>query len=189
MVPLAARGAATGGEPGVEGTFFASTRMSLREVQVEHFGSDFKDRRDAMISPMGREDSCDLLKNRKLGRIGCDVEGIPYVVPVNYVFDGETVFVHSLPGRKITALRKNPNVCLQVDDIADNYHWRSVIVFGQFLEVNDEAERDEILAMMFRELPHLTPVESRTIKGQHDPIVFRITVDRISGVSEHWYGA
>ena len=65
------------------------------------------------------------------------------MVPINYVLDGESIYVHSLPGRKLEALRANPRACLQVDEVNDPYHWRSAIAFGDYEEVTDRANATE----------------------------------------------
>jgi hypothetical protein len=131
-------------------------------------------------------DSLAILREGSLGRLGCIADGAPYVVPVNYLFDGQDVYIHSLPGRKIDALRANPRVCLQVDEIEDAYHWRSVIAYGIYEEVSGEKTREEILVKLFGRLPNMTPVESRLAKGLKETIVFRIKVDEITGVGEDW---
>ena len=138
------------------------------------------------VSKMEASDILAILKDRVLGRLGCIVEGTPYVVPVNYYFDGNDVYIHSLPGRKIDALRANPHACLQVDEIRDAYHWHSVIVYGRYDEILDEARREQVLADLFKRLPHLSPVESRMTWGKDEIIVFRLRVSEISGVREDW---
>jgi uncharacterized protein len=139
-----------------------------------------------MISEIGYRESRELLRNQNIGRLGCCSEGMPYVIPVNYFFGGEDIYIHSMPGRKIQAMRANPHVCLQVDEIEDTFNWISVIAFGLFEEVYDTTERDRILAAMFQRFPHLTPVESKVKNSMSEVIVFRIRIERITGVSEHW---
>ena len=139
-----------------------------------------------MISEIGYRESRELLRNQNIGRLGCCSEGMPYVIPVNYFFDGEDIYILSMPGRKIQIMRANPYVCLQVDEIEDTFNWISVIAFGQFEEVYDTTERDRILAAMFQRFPHLTPVESKVKNSMSEVIVFRIRIERITGVSEHW---
>ena len=56
-----------------------------------------------------------LLRESSFGRLGCIANGRPYVVPVYYYYDGQDIFIHSLPGLKIEALRANPSACLQID--------------------------------------------------------------------------
>ncbi|MEK6325561.1 MAG: pyridoxamine 5'-phosphate oxidase family protein [Acidobacteriota bacterium] len=138
-----------------------------------------------MLTPLTREEARTLLIESRVGRLGCIYEGGPYVIPVNYVFDGADVYIHSLPGRKLAALRASPRAC-QVDNIADEYHWRSAIAFGSYEEVTDPAERDRALDVLLARYPHLTPVESVPVHdGQSSVIIFRIRVEEITGVGEN----
>src|SRR5215470_2937350 len=114
-----------------------------------------------MICEIGERESRELLREQTLGRLGCADDIEPYVIPVNYHFDGENIYVHSTQGKKIEIMRSNPRICLQVDEIKDTFNWRSVIAFGWFEEVEDPNERDRKLTEMFKRLPHLTPVESK----------------------------
>ncbi len=63
-----------------------------------------------MISEIGYRESRELLRDRNIGRLGCCRESMPYVIPVNYFFDGEDIYIHSMPGRKIQIMRANPHV-------------------------------------------------------------------------------
>ncbi|HEX8998751.1 MAG TPA: pyridoxamine 5'-phosphate oxidase family protein [Blastocatellia bacterium] len=138
------------------------------------------------IDKLTAEEAAEVLKQGALGRLGCIAEGEPYVVPVHYFYDGENIYIHSLPGKKITALRANSRACLQVDDIRDSYHWRSVIAYGNYEEIGDERLHELALAELFRHVPHLTPVESKMTKGSVETIVFRLRVDQLTGVGETW---
>lgn len=71
----------------------------------------------------------------------------PYAVPVNYVYDGTSVYIHSaVQGHKIDALRHNSRCSLCIVDKDDvipeefTSYFRSVIVFGKahFMETTDE---------------------------------------------------
>jgi uncharacterized protein len=139
-----------------------------------------------MISEIGYRESRELLRAQNIGRLGCCRESMPYVIPVNYFFDGEDIYIHSMPGRKVQIMRANPHVCLQVDEIEDTFNWLSVIAFGQFEEVYDTAERGRILAAMFQRFPHMTPVESKVRDSMSEVIVFRIRIEQLTGVSERW---
>jgi nitroimidazol reductase NimA-like FMN-containing flavoprotein (pyridoxamine 5'-phosphate oxidase superfamily) len=127
-----------------------------------------------------------LLSASKIGRLGCIDHGGPYIVPINYVFEGESVYSHSIPGRKIEAMREQPRACLQVDDIENDFQWRSVIAYGNFEEIRVPSDRKVILGKLLARFPLLTPVESVMARdaGAPDSIVFRIKVDRITGVEE-----
>ena len=128
----------------------------------------------------------DVIKNGRVGRLGCIDNQELYVVPINYLADDDTIYSHSLPGRKIDAMRSHPRACLQVDQIDDDFHWRSAIAFGNFEEITLPADRREILGKLLVRFPTLTPVESMIIRdaAAPDSIVFRIVVDRVTGVQE-----
>lgn len=138
-----------------------------------------------MLTSLTQEEARTLLIESRIGRLGCVHEGGPYVIPVNYILDGSHIYIHSLPGRKLAALRANPRACLQVDSIADENHWRSAIAFGSYEEVTDPAERDRAFDVLLARYPHLTPVESVPVHdGQSSVIIFRIRVEEITGVGE-----
>lgn len=131
-------------------------------------------------------EALEVIKAGKVGRLGCIDNDEPYVVPINYLFDEGSIYSHSLPGKKIDAMRGHPRACLQVDHIDDDFHWRSAIAFGKFEEMDRPKDRRDILSKLLSRFPKLTPVESRIVQdaAAPDSVVFRIVVDRISGVME-----
>ena len=138
-----------------------------------------------MIKPLSNEEAYALIAECSVGRLGCVADGGPYVVPVSYVLHGNNIYIHSLPGHKIEALRENPRACLQVDEIENAYNWRSAIAFGRYEEVDDEDERRFAMRRLLSRFPSLTPVESVTVRdGQSSVIVFRVHVEKVSGVAE-----
>jgi nitroimidazol reductase NimA-like FMN-containing flavoprotein (pyridoxamine 5'-phosphate oxidase superfamily) len=138
------------------------------------------------ISKLGDMDSLAILREGTLGRLGCIAADWPYVVPVNYFFDGRDIYIHTLPGKKLDALRANPRVCLQVDEIKDSYNWRSVIAYGTFEEVSNEETKENVLTKLYSRLPHMTPVESKLVEGAKGTVVFRIKVEEVTGMAEEW---
>jgi nitroimidazol reductase NimA-like FMN-containing flavoprotein (pyridoxamine 5'-phosphate oxidase superfamily) len=132
------------------------------------------------------EEARALLNTCRIGRLGCVDNGEPYVVPINYVFEDESIYSHSLPGQKIEALRANPRACLQVDEIENDFSWRSVIAFGDFEEIRVPTDRRAILSKLLARFPLLTPVESVMARdaAAPDSVVFRIRIDRITGAAE-----
>ena len=138
-----------------------------------------------MIRRLGKEETHSLLAESRIGRLGCIDAGAPYVVPVSYVFDGDSVYIHSLIGRKIRAMRENPRICLQVDQVDNDCRWRSAIAFGTYQEVTNEQERNWAARRLLARFPHLTPVESVPVHdGQSSVIIFRIRVEEVGGVGE-----
>jgi nitroimidazol reductase NimA-like FMN-containing flavoprotein (pyridoxamine 5'-phosphate oxidase superfamily) len=83
-----------------------------------------------------------LLQSEPIARIGCHVEGRTYVVPVAYVYADGSLIGHSADGLKLRMLRKNPDVCVEIEHVDDLANWRSVIAWGRYEELSgEEAER------------------------------------------------
>jgi nitroimidazol reductase NimA-like FMN-containing flavoprotein (pyridoxamine 5'-phosphate oxidase superfamily) len=135
---------------------------------------------------LSNEEARGLFQTARVARLGCVVNGEPYVVPINCHFDGDRLYSHSLSGLKISGLRENPRACVQVDQIESDLHWRSVIAFGKYEEITRSSERADVLSKLLRSFPMLTPVESAIAIDGCSPevVVFSIDIERITGVSE-----
>ena len=83
-----------------------------------------------------------------------DLQGFPYVVPMNFGFDLGVIFLHSSRhGKKIDILKVNPGVCIefstdyllryQNENVACSWSmkYRSVLAYGKVTFVEDEAEK------------------------------------------------
>ena len=95
-----------------------------------------------------------LLRTAIIGRIACCEhgrigDGRPYVVPLAYGYDGEAVYAHSGPGRKLDLMRAEPRVTFEVDEAEASDRWRSVIAEGTFEEINDQRQREAALAVIY----------------------------------------
>jgi len=139
-----------------------------------------------MTRTLNESEAWEVLRRGKVGQLACIDQGEPYVVPINYLVDESCVYSHSLPGRKISAMRLHPRACLQVSQIQDDFHWQSAIAFGSFEEITGEAARTLILRKLLDHFPRLTPVESQLVRDAEPvPVIaFRLRIDRISGVAE-----
>ena len=139
-----------------------------------------------MMKILSDEEARKLFQFARVARLGCVVNGEPYVVPINCHLEDDCLYSHSLPGLKISGLRENPRACVQVDEIESDLHWRSAIAFGKFEEVVKPNERAEVLNILLKQFPMLTPVESAIAIDGTAPqvIVFRIRIERLTGVAE-----
>ncbi len=139
-----------------------------------------------MMKMLTDDEARKLFQFAKVARLGCTVNGEPYVVPINCHLEGDYLYSHSLPGHKISGLRQNPRACVQVDEIESDLHWRSAIAFGKFEEITKPNERADALAKLLGRFPMLTPVESAIAVDGSVPevIVFRISIERLTGISE-----
>src|SRR4051794_4017954 len=91
-----------------------------------------------MLGKLKRAEIIEVLKANTIGRIGVSVDGRTYVVPVTYVYDGDSVYGHTRQGQKVRMMRKNPAVCFEVDEIRHMASWRSVIAQGTYEELSGD---------------------------------------------------
>jgi hypothetical protein len=57
-----------------------------------------------------------IMREAEVLRIALCDEELPYIVPVNFGYDGKAIYIHSSPkSRKLEIIRKNPNAAFEVD--------------------------------------------------------------------------
>jgi nitroimidazol reductase NimA-like FMN-containing flavoprotein (pyridoxamine 5'-phosphate oxidase superfamily) len=132
-----------------------------------------------------------VLASGVIGRIGCEADGLVYVVPMTYAYVDGAVICHTSEGQKLRMMRKNPNVCFQVDQVEDFGNWRSVIAQGVFKELQGEEAAVAFGHLVARLGPFfqgqtLTPGHERSTligKAAHGPtaVVFTIELREKSG--------
>ncbi len=104
-----------------------------------------------------------LLKALKHGHLGCSFHDQPYVVPMHYAFDGENIYFFTTEGMKTEYLSANPKVCLQVEQVSDDRHWRSVIVIGEAEQLTGAEEIGRAAELILKNNASLTPAINQTI--------------------------
>ena len=142
-----------------------------------------------------------IVSGAQVGRIGLSVKDQPYVVPVNFAFDGlERIYFHCADtGMKLDYLRTNSNVCFEVDEnlgiLPGPVPWsfgtayRSVIAFGTARILTRSEEITNATKLIIRKYagkemadmitPQLTE-EYRSSLGSR-LVVVEIKVERITG--------
>ena len=144
-----------------------------------------------MFGKLTEEQIEEVLQTQIVGHLACHADDQTYIIPISYAYDNNTVYVHSEEGMKINMMRKNPKVCIQVDNRRDMANWRSVIAWGEFSELTDVDERKRALEILVnRQLPlqsssttHLGsnwPFSSNDLAGIPG-VVFKITLDKKTG--------
>jgi nitroimidazol reductase NimA-like FMN-containing flavoprotein (pyridoxamine 5'-phosphate oxidase superfamily) len=123
-----------------------------------------------------------LLGEQVVGRVGCHADGLTYVVPVIYAYDGESVHVATIEGQKVRMMRDNPVVCFEVDDYAAPGHWRSAILHGRYEEASED-ERPESLALLAARFARGGEGGGarRPAASDRPTVVFRIRVHEATG--------
>lgn len=133
-----------------------------------------------------------LLKSQHIARIGCHADSVTYVVPVNYLYDGEYLYAHSGAGMKVEMMRKNPDVCIQVDAIQDIVNWQSVIVWGKFEEITGLEEKQDIMQKLSDKImplirhenghpSHGITQEASDVGDKTELVIYKIVIDKKTG--------
>ena len=146
-----------------------------------------------MIGTLTIQQMEDVLHRNLVGRLGCNDGVKTYVVPVSYVYDGTHIIAHSPEGKKVAMMRKNPDVCFEVDEMEDLDNWRSVIAWGRYEELTDEEARYEAMKKLVNRMmklkatgsakpPHLSPHRAHPRQpGDIKAVIWRIALTKKSG--------
>lgn len=128
-----------------------------------------------------------ILKDSHTGRIGC-TDGIKfYMLPVNYLYENNSILCYSPENLKIKMMRKHPNVVFEVDRIGRSVNWKFVVVNGTFEEITDPKELKEVklryMEHMLRKKVSLTVFSDNETKvtaqkPSHKYVFYRIHINK-----------
>lgn len=116
----------------------------------------------------------------------------PYVLPFNFAYDQQTVYLHSASeGKKIRILKEHPDVCIAFstdhqlffrdEKVACSYgmKYRSALVYGKVEFIDDYDEKVRILNLVMmkytgKEFPYNPPAVNNVC-------VYKVVAERIEG--------
>lgn len=146
-------------------------------------------RKDKEISDRAVIDS--ILQEAQICRIAMSLDNLPYLVPVNFGYDGKSIYFHSAKeGKKIEILRENPVVCFEVEtktevilaDVAcrcgERYY--SVIGMGKAKFLTDMEEKKKALDVIMKKYAGDRKFEYETAEVDRI-LLIRIEITGISG--------
>ncbi len=121
-----------------------------------------------------------------------DPENMPYVIPMNFGYDGEYVYFHgAATGKKVDVLKNNPAVCISFstdhelryvnEEVACSWSmkYRSVLIYGNAEFVNDHEDKIRCLNVVMK---HYANNEFEySAPAVRDVMVFRVKVEKIEG--------
>jgi uncharacterized protein len=142
-----------------------------------------------IIHELTPEECLEVVSRARHGRLACARYNQPYIVPFFFYVDHERECLYSFStlGQKIEWMRENPRVCVEVDEIVDQFNWCTVIVTGRYEELLDSKRDQEAKRRAYELFQQRSawwlPGASKAVSGEehHTPIVYRITIDRITG--------
>jgi hypothetical protein len=138
----------------------------------------------SMIEELTRAEIEEFLGRQVIGRVGCHLDGLTYVVPVIFAWSEGCAYAYTVEGQKIRMMRGNPGVCFEVDEYLPGGSWRSVIVQGVYEELEGEgaAKALSLLAARFAGRPAGSGRDSAPPRGEgRTPVAFRVRAGDITG--------
>ena len=144
-----------------------------------------------MLGELNETQINNVLSSQELGRLACTNKKEPNIVPLTYTYDVEYIYGQTKKGKKLKMLRKNPNVCFEVDMMTDMANWQSVLVYGKFEELKNKKSgkaRDILFKRVYPLMtsstihPHEHAVSSVVDDSNREkPIMYRIKIKKVTG--------
>jgi uncharacterized protein len=140
------------------------------------------------VHELDRDECLEILGRIPIGHLACARDGQPYIVPIHFSFDAEhsCLYAISPAGQKIDWMRENPKVCVEVEDIASQAQWSTVLVFGRYEEVSreprDATTRSRVERLFEQRERWWFPAAARMgSRKLGEMIVYRVVIDRFTG--------
>jgi uncharacterized protein len=137
------------------------------------------------VNEMSRGEMTALLLRGTFGHLGCSRDGHPYVVPMNYAYDSESLYFFTTEGTKTEFINANHEVCFQVEEVTDPGRWLSVMVFGRAERVTSPEDMERAMGLIAERNPTLTPALNRTKIGAwtrlSNIVIYRVRPHSIHG--------
>ncbi|MBW2091054.1 MAG: pyridoxamine 5'-phosphate oxidase family protein [Deltaproteobacteria bacterium] len=108
------------------------------------------------------KDTIESIINRAtICRIAVSDENVPYIIPVSFGYKDNCLYIHSAPeGKKITILKKNNQICFEVDTDYEllkadkacffSMKYQSVIGFGKAFFIEDLEKKKAALDIIVK---------------------------------------
>jgi nitroimidazol reductase NimA-like FMN-containing flavoprotein (pyridoxamine 5'-phosphate oxidase superfamily) len=139
------------------------------------------------MDQLTRDEALQLLNTTPVAHLGLISDGAPYVTPMSFVVDGEEILFRTMAGKKLNALRDNPNVCVEVSQFDEQTgEWASVIVTGTATEVADRNKGERAVQLLFDKYANVLgdPLSRGGLQPMPGlPYLVSLKIEQITGVS------
>jgi len=147
-------------------------------------------RKDKQVSDINVLNS--VMNNATVCRIGLVKDDRPYVIPLNFGFDGKHIYFHSAKsGEKVEILKRNNHICVEVEQdisIVENEkpcewgaHYLTVVVHGTAELVSDPVEKRYGLVQIVAHYKSGGDQYSFTDEDLKPVLVYKVIVEEIIG--------
>ena len=133
---------------------------------------------DVEIRDLSREETEAIIQRNRVGRLAFSFHDRVDIQPIHYIYERGWLYGRTAEGEKISALKHNQWIAFEIDEVADLFDWRSVVIHGSFWIIHPRGSpRAEELWAKAAELV------ARIVPGaltDSDPVGFRHTLFRIA---------
>jgi nitroimidazol reductase NimA-like FMN-containing flavoprotein (pyridoxamine 5'-phosphate oxidase superfamily) len=139
-----------------------------------------------VIEEMSKNECDAMLRRAHVARLACAWNNQPYIVPIHVDFEDGYLYGFATAGQKIEWMRRNPSVCVAVDELATRDDWTSIVVMGSYEELPPTPESSDtrrIAERLFQKHPMWWEPASVLLASDECPglVVFRIRINRVTG--------
>jgi uncharacterized protein len=133
---------------------------------------------DVEIRDLSREETEAIIQRNRVGRLAFSFHDRVDIQPIHYIYERGWLYGRTSEGDKISALKHNQWIAFEIDEVADVFDWRSVVIHGSFWIIHPRGSpRAEELWTKAAELV------AKIVPGaltDTDPVAFRHTLFRIA---------
>jgi len=96
----------------------------------------------------------EIIRGSHVCRIALAMDNKPYIVPVSFGYDGESIYIHTAKeGKKINYIKNNNNICFEFEQNVKlfedkknackwTFSYESVIGFGKIFELESSGQKE-----------------------------------------------
>ncbi len=133
-----------------------------------------------------------IMQKADVCRLGLAVDNTPYVVPVNYGYENNCLYIHcAKQGRKIDMIRQNNKVCFEMDIEAKIWNrdkpacnwsnsYRCVIGYGRAFLLEDFEEKKQALDIIMKHYSNRDSFQY-TEDAVEKVGIIKIVIEQLSG--------
>ncbi|HER24916.1 MAG TPA: pyridoxamine 5'-phosphate oxidase family protein [Candidatus Atribacteria bacterium] len=120
-------------------------------------------------------------------RVGMCWQDMPYVIPMNFGYRNNNIFLHSASeGRKLDILRNNNKVCIEFDIDVElvqspkvcktSMKYKSVLIFGKAVILKDMVEKKQALDIIMH---HYNDHNSSSLFHYSEDVLEKVTMVKV----------
>ena len=139
----------------------------------------------------------EILSKSEICRIAMIDNDLPYILPFNYGYKDNCIYIHSAPeGKKIDLLKKKNTVCFEIEQIAKIIKhnkackwattYRSVVGYGDVEIITDYDKKKQGLEIIMTHYGAPDNLEFE-LKQVESIVILKITISKVTGKqSSNW---